>query len=346
MRCAAQPPPARACGAPRWWKCAWWRECRRAPAAARCCPAATLTPQRRAPQERLFCSLLRQDTAFFDAVSSGELASRLTSDVQVLSVSLTTNLNLIMQNGVNLLASVAVMLSVAPLMTLGFVFASALFFGLSKRLGAITRVMQKEIQDATSVANGGATQAISLLRTVRSLGAEAHEMARYAAQVADLRRKQEKIKAVWAIYMPLVSILNNGLLCAVLLADNIMTYITSMIAMLMSGMCVLGVIGRFWLRLNRTGAVAALVVAPAVSLLLFNQPTWLAFWGNPVIPAVLSSAAAAVIGSLLTQAPTVSRAQALALLNQQRAAMEGQITPAPAADDDATLSPSSSEVRG
>jgi ATP-binding cassette subfamily B (MDR/TAP) protein 8 len=149
------------------------------------------------PQERLFCSLLRQDTAFFDAVSSGELASRLTSDVQVLSVSLTTNLNLIMQSSVNLVASVAVMLSVAPLMTLGFVFASALFFGLSKRLGAITRVMQKEIQDATSVANGGATQAISLLRTVRSLGAEAHEMARYAAQVADLRRKQEKIKAVW-----------------------------------------------------------------------------------------------------------------------------------------------------
>ena len=140
--------------------------------------------------------------------------------MQVLSVSLTTNLNLIMQNGVNLLASVAVMLSVAPLMTLGFVFASALFFGLSKRLGAITRVMQKEIQDATSVANGGATQAISLLRTVRSLGAEAHEMARYAAQVADLRRKQEKIKAVWAIYMPLVSILNNGLLCAVLLAGH------------------------------------------------------------------------------------------------------------------------------
>lgn len=138
----------------------------------------------------------------------------------MLSVSLTTNLNLIMQNSVNLLASVAVMLSVAPLITLGFVLASTLFFLLSKRLGAITRVMQKDIQDATSVANGGATQAISLLRTVRSLGAEQHEMARYAAQVDHLRRKQEKIKAVWAIYMPVVSLLNNGLLCAVLLAGH------------------------------------------------------------------------------------------------------------------------------
>jgi SSS family solute:Na+ symporter len=141
----------------------------------------------------------------------------------------------------------------------------------------------------------------------------------------------------------LVLVVGVALLFA-LLADNIMTYITSMIAMLMSGMCVLGVLGRFWRRLNRTGALAALTVAPAVSLLLLNQPTWLAFWGNPVIPAVLSSAAAALMGSLLTQAPTVSRAQALAILNQQRAAMEGQITAA--TEDVASSNPPAAEVRG
>ena len=167
-------------------------------------------------QERLFASIMKQETSFFDAVSSGELASRLTSDTSVLAVSLTTNFNLILQNSVNLLTSVAVMLSVDWRLTLGFQFASLIFFYLSKRVGALTRTMQKDIQDATSVANGGATQAIGLLRTVRSLGAEELETAKYAAQVAALKRQQEKIKAVWAFYVPMVAILNNVLLVVVL----------------------------------------------------------------------------------------------------------------------------------
>ncbi len=171
-------------------------------------------------QQRLFASILRQDTAFFDGTSSGELASRLTSDVQVLSVSLTTNANLIMQNGVNLLTSVAVMLSVDWRLSFAFVLASLAFFGLSKKVGSLTRTMQKDIQDATSAANGGATQAIGLLRTVRALGAEEHEVAKYGLQVAALRQKQERIKAVWAIYMPVVSLLNNGLLVGVLAAGH------------------------------------------------------------------------------------------------------------------------------
>jgi ATP-binding cassette subfamily B (MDR/TAP) protein 8 len=171
-------------------------------------------------QQRLFAAILRQETAFFDATSSGELASRLTSDVQVLSVSLTTNLNLLLQNGVNLIASVAVMLSVDARLSAAFVLASVLFFALSKKVGAITRVMQKSIQDATSRANGGATQAIALLRTVRSLGAEAHEVDKYGVQVEELRAQQERIKVVWAVYMPIVSLLNNGLLAGVLVAGH------------------------------------------------------------------------------------------------------------------------------
>ncbi|MBU2278324.1 MAG: hypothetical protein KKB45_05940, partial [Gammaproteobacteria bacterium] len=47
-------------------------------------------------------------------------------------------------------------------------------------------------------------------------------------------------------------------------------------------------------------------------------------WGNPVIPAVLLSAAAAVVVSLLTPPVAISRAEALAILAAQRAAMEGQ----------------------
>jgi len=161
-----------------------------------------------------------QDTAFFDSTSSGELASRLTSDVTVLSTSLTTNANYIGQQGVNLLASVAVMFSVDAGLTSWFVLVSLVYFWATKQVGKITARMQKDIQDATSKANGASTQAISLLRTVRSLGGEGLEVERYTAQVQELRLKQERIKLVWSVYAPLTSIITNLLLLFVLIAGH------------------------------------------------------------------------------------------------------------------------------
>jgi SSS family solute:Na+ symporter len=193
-------------------------------------------------------------------------------------------------------------------------------------------VLLAGISATMSSASSDAIAAVSVL--LRDLYALIWRCTPAAAQVVKLSR------------VGLVGVVALALLFA-LLADNIISYITGMIAMLMSGMCVLGVTGRFWPRLNRTGALAALLVAPLVSLLLLLQPGWLAFWGNPVIPAVLGSALAAVVGSLLTTAPTVSRAQALALLNQQRAAMEGQAaTVTPEAMPQLAAASLQPEVRG
>ena len=107
-----------------------------------------------------------------------------------------------------------------------------------------------------------------------------------------------------------------------LLADNIIRYITSMIAMLLSGMCVLALLGRCWQRFNRFGALAALFVAPLVSAAILLQPDWLGYWGNPVLPAVALSALAAVVVTLLTPQNRLSREEALAVLTAQRAQME------------------------
>lgn len=73
---------------------------------------------------RLLASLLRQETAFFDARVSGELVSRLTSDVTVLSAALTTNGNLIGQSATNIATTGVVMFAFDPTLTAGF-FAAA-----------------------------------------------------------------------------------------------------------------------------------------------------------------------------------------------------------------------------
>jgi SSS family solute:Na+ symporter len=95
-----------------------------------------------------------------------------------------------------------------------------------------------------------------------------------------------------------------------------------MIAILMSGMCVCGLLGRFWQRYNWQGAAATLVAGMVSAIAIGLHDTWLAFWGNPVIPALLSATIAGVAVSLLTPKSLLDSEHALAVLAAERAEME------------------------
>lgn len=103
-----------------------------------------------------------------------------------------------------------------------------------------------------------------------------------------------------------------------LYADDIIRYISAMIATLMSGLFVSCILGRFWPRLNAAGIMAAIVSAVLVSLSVLFNNHWLLFWGNPVIPALFSATVCAIGVSLLTPASKCSRIAALALITAQR----------------------------
>jgi SSS family solute:Na+ symporter len=117
------------------------------------------------------------------------------------------------------------------------------------------------------------------------------------------------------IAVMLVSIL--ALLLA-LTSNDLIGYITGMIATLMSGMFVIALLGRFWPRLTWQGALAALAGAVLTSSILLNHPSWLQFWGNPCLPALVVSATLAVIVSLLSKMSGISREQALEIITTQR----------------------------
>jgi SSS family solute:Na+ symporter len=117
----------------------------------------------------------------------------------------------------------------------------------------------------------------------------------------------------------LVSIL--ALLLA-LTSNDLIGYITGMIATLMSGMFVIALLGRFWPRLTWQGALAALAGAVMTSSILLNHPSWLQFWGNPCLPALVVSASLAVIVSLLSKVSGISREQALEIITLQRETVE------------------------
>ncbi|WP_102795492.1 sodium:solute symporter family protein [Bowmanella denitrificans] len=111
-----------------------------------------------------------------------------------------------------------------------------------------------------------------------------------------------------------------------LTSNDIIAYITKMIAILMSGMCVCGLLGRFWPRYNWQGALATLVTGTATALYISLTPTLNSLFGNPVLPSLFGALTAGVLVSLLTPACQISREQALAILDAERQKME---SPAP-----------------
>ncbi|MFC3392891.1 sodium:solute symporter family protein [Aidingimonas halophila] len=134
-------------------------------------------------------------------------------------------------------------------------------------------------------------------------------------------------KVVILSRLALVATIGLALLFA-LISDNVIDYITSMIATVMAGMFVCGVLGRFWPRYNWQGAIATLIAASATSLAVINVDSWTAFWGNPSIPAVLVALIVGVVVSLVTPASKVSSEHALQRINEERQRMESDINPA------------------
>ncbi len=94
-------------------------------------------------------------------------------------------------------------------------------------------------------------------------------------------------------------------------ANDVLGYIQTMISTLLSGVAVAGVFGRFWKRATWQGAIAAIVVASGVSFFISSNKDLNAFWGGPIIPALICASISLIIVSLITPKPKRSREEVL-----------------------------------
>lgn len=125
----------------------------------------------------------------------------------------------------------------------------------------------------------------------------------------------------------LVVVIGLALIFA-LTSNDIISYITKMIATLMSGLFVCSMLGRFWPRFNWQGALAALLGGALASITILMHDDWLAYWGNPCIPSVLISLTCGVVVTLLTPANRLSREEALVLITNERENTGVAVSPA------------------
>ncbi|GAA3724481.1 SSS family solute:Na+ symporter [Spinactinospora alkalitolerans] len=111
-------------------------------------------------------------------------------------------------------------------------------------------------------------------------------------------------------------------LAGALTADTIIDYITLMISTVLTGLLVASVLGKFWPRATWQGGLAAMIGGSAMALAVENIASWSGFWGNPVIPSLLTALAAGVLVSLLTPRRRISGDEALRLLAEERATLD------------------------
>ncbi|KAJ3409413.1 ATP-binding cassette sub- B member 10, mitochondrial [Chytridiales sp. JEL 0842] len=130
-------------------------------------------------RNEIFGNIMRQDMAFFDKNSTGDIISRLSSDTLVVGKSITNNISDGLRSGIMALAGLGMMLYVNPTLTLIMmtivppVSLGAILYG--RRI----RTLSQKTQDALSKTTQLAEEKVSHIRTVRAFAQEGAEVGRY-----------------------------------------------------------------------------------------------------------------------------------------------------------------------
>ncbi|XP_073303069.1 ABC transporter B family member 26, chloroplastic [Primulina huaijiensis] len=175
-------------------------------------------------RERVYSTLLLQDTSFFDSETVGGLTSRLGSDCQQVSRVIGNDLNLILRNvlqGTGALIYLLILSLPLGLFVLGIcasLLSIMLVYGMYQKKSA------KLIQEFTASANEVAQETFSLMRTIRVYGTEKLEFERYKKwleKLADISLRQSAAYGVWNF------------------SFNILYHSTQVIAVLIGGMSII-----------------------------------------------------------------------------------------------------------
>ncbi|OJU12507.1 MAG: ABC transporter [Caulobacterales bacterium 68-7] len=131
----------------------------------------------------LYRHILGLDPAFFLKTRTGEVLSRLTTDVQIVENLLSTSISVALRNLLGLIGALVVMIVVSPhltglvLLLIPFVLAPIFIFG--KKVRKLTAISQDRFADAV----GQAGETLDALETVQAFGREASGAARFGTAV-------------------------------------------------------------------------------------------------------------------------------------------------------------------
>lgn len=129
----------------------------------------------------LYSRMVRLPMTFFDKRRTGELISRITSDVSLLQDTFSVTLAELFRQVITLVAGVAFLLFTTPRLTLFMLGTFPVLVVIAMVFGKFIRKLSKKTQDELAAANVIVEETLQSISTVKSFVGEAYESARYAS---------------------------------------------------------------------------------------------------------------------------------------------------------------------
>jgi ATP-binding cassette subfamily B multidrug efflux pump len=163
----------------------------------------------RGVREGLFGSMQRLPLSFFDTRSHGDLMSRLTNDVDAVSVTISQSAVQLLSSVVVVAGTLAIMLALNPLLAAVSLVPVPLVFLLTRSISRGTRKLFKQQQDALGALGGHIEETISGIHAVKAFGREPQSRERFATINEELRRAGTRAQVLAGFLMPMMNVFGN-----------------------------------------------------------------------------------------------------------------------------------------
>ncbi|XP_070691712.1 antigen peptide transporter 1 [Pempheris klunzingeri] len=149
-------------------------------------------------QGAVFQAVLRQEIAFFEATSTGELVSHITTDTNDMSEALSEKLSLVMWYTARFAFLLFFMVSLSWKMCLLTCMGLPIIWVIPELTGHFHQSIAVKVQESLAKANQVATETFSCMKTVRSFANEEGETERYRRTLEDTYALNKKEAAAYA----------------------------------------------------------------------------------------------------------------------------------------------------
>lgn len=149
-------------------------------------------------QGEVFQAVLKQEIAFFQATTTGELVSRITTDTNDMSEALSEKLSLVMWYSARFAFLLFFMVWQSWKMTLLTCLSLPIIWVIPELIGHFHQTISRNVQESLAKANQVATETFSNMKTVRSFANEDGETERYKKSLDDTYALNKKEAAAYA----------------------------------------------------------------------------------------------------------------------------------------------------
>ena len=160
-------------------------------------------------REGLFAKLQRLPLSFFDLRTHGDLMSRLSNDVDAVSVTVSQSAIQIMSSLVVVSGTLVIMLALNPILAAAALVPVPLVFLLTSTISRRTRKLFKEQQTVLGALNGQVEETVSGIEAVKAFGQEPQSAARFAVVNDRLARVGTRAQIYAGFLMPMMNVIGN-----------------------------------------------------------------------------------------------------------------------------------------